>query len=70
MTNTELFAELIDKIREVNDTLYYLARNNILPMSETLAILNLLKVTDMNKNIIKDNFEKSIGRTVKELESD
>ena len=68
MTNTELFVELIDKLRSVNDTLYYLARQNVLTISETLAILNLLKVTETNKNIVKDNLEKNLNRTVEELE--
>lgn len=68
MTNTELFQELIDKIRQVNDTLYYLARQNVLTMSETLTTLNLLKVTETNKKIIKDNLEKGLNRTIEELE--
>ena len=68
MTNKELFSELINKLREVNDTLYYLTRQNVLTISETLAILNLLKVTETNKKIIKDNFEKNLDRTVEELE--
>ncbi|MFH2031478.1 MAG: hypothetical protein ABIJ40_12830 [Bacteroidota bacterium] len=68
MTNKELLSDLLDRIREVNDTLYYLARNNILTMSETLATLNLLKVTETNKNIVKDNLEKNLDRTVEELE--
>ena len=68
MTNKELFADLLDRIREINDTLYYLARQNVLTMSETLAILNLLKVTETNKNIVKNNLEKNLNRTVEELE--
>ena len=68
ITNKELFLKLLDKIRSINDTLYYLAQCNVLTMSETLAILNLLKVTETNKKIIKDNFEKNLDRTVEELE--
>ena len=68
ITNKELFLELLDKIRSVNDTLYYLAQRNVLTMSETLTTLNLLKVTDTNRDIVKDNLEKDLNRTIEELE--